>query len=46
VALPKDSELTPAVQAAIQSIMASPEYEQALSRWGLGGLGITDAKLH
>jgi polar amino acid transport system substrate-binding protein len=46
VALPKDSELTPAVQAAIQSIIASPEYEQALGRWGLDGLGITEAKLH
>jgi polar amino acid transport system substrate-binding protein len=46
VALPKGSELTPAVQAAIQSIMASPEYEVALGRWGLEGLGITEAKLH
>jgi polar amino acid transport system substrate-binding protein len=46
VALPKGSELTPAVQAAIQSIMASPEYQEALGRWGLDGLGITEAKLH
>ena len=46
VALPKDSELTPAVQAAIQSIMASPEYQEMLQRWGLDGLGITEAKLH
>jgi polar amino acid transport system substrate-binding protein len=46
VALPKGSELTPAVQAAIQSIMESPEYQTALGRWGLQGLGITEAKLH
>jgi polar amino acid transport system substrate-binding protein len=46
VALAKDSELTPAVQAAIQSIMGAPEYQQVLSRWGLDGLGITEAKLH
>jgi polar amino acid transport system substrate-binding protein len=46
VALPKGSELTPAVQAAIQSIMGSPEYQEALHRWGLDGLGITEAKLH
>jgi polar amino acid transport system substrate-binding protein len=46
VALPKDSELTPAVQAAIQSIMASPEYQESLRRWGLDGLGIDQAKLH
>jgi polar amino acid transport system substrate-binding protein len=46
VALPKGSELTPAVQAAIQSIMGSPEYQEALRRWGLDGLGITEAKLH
>ena len=46
VALPKGSPLTPAVQAAIQSIMGSPEYQTALGRWGLQGLGITEAKLH
>ena len=46
VALPKGSELTPAVQATIQSIMGTPEYEQALSRWGLDGLGVSEAKLH
>jgi polar amino acid transport system substrate-binding protein len=46
VALPKGSELTPAVQAAVQSILGSPEYQQALGRWGLDGLGITEAKLH
>jgi polar amino acid transport system substrate-binding protein len=46
VALPKGSELSPAVQAAIQSIMGTPEYEEALGRWGLDGLGITEAKLH
>jgi hypothetical protein len=34
------------VQAAIQSIMGSPEYQTALGRWGLQGLGITEAKLH
>jgi polar amino acid transport system substrate-binding protein len=46
VALPKGSELTPAVQAAIQSIVGSPEYQVALGRWGLDGLGITEAKLN
>jgi polar amino acid transport system substrate-binding protein len=46
VALPKGSQLTPAVQAAIQSIMASPEYQESLRRWGLDGLGINQAKLH
>ena len=46
VALPKGSELTPAVQAAIQSIMGTPEYQEALGRWGLDGLGVTEAKLH
>jgi polar amino acid transport system substrate-binding protein len=46
VALPKGGELTPAVQAAIQSILPSPEYQEWLQRWGLQGLGITEAKLH
>lgn len=46
VALPKASELTRAVQAAIQSIMTSPQYQESLGRWGLNGLGVTEAKLH
>jgi polar amino acid transport system substrate-binding protein len=46
VALPKGGELTPAVQAAVQSIMASPQYQESLGRWGLDGLGIDAAKLH
>ncbi len=46
VALPKGGELTPAVQAAVQSIMGGPEYDVALGRWGLDGLGIAEAKLH
>ncbi len=46
VALHKGGELTPAVQAAVQSIMASPMYQEWLQRWGLDGLGITAAKLH
>jgi polar amino acid transport system substrate-binding protein len=46
VALPKGSELTPAVQAAVQSIIGTPEYQEALRRWGLDGLGISEAKLH
>jgi polar amino acid transport system substrate-binding protein len=46
VALPKGSELTPAVQAALQSIIGTPEYSESLRRWGLEGLGIDEAKLH
>ncbi|MBM7865040.1 MULTISPECIES: ABC transporter substrate-binding protein [Lentzea] len=43
VALPKGSPLTPAVQAAIQSIIDSPKYAEALDRWGFQGLGIKTA---
>ena len=46
VALPKGGELTPAVQAAVQSILAGPQYQESLGRWGLDGLGIDAAKLH
>ena len=47
VALHKGGELTPAVQAAVQSIMDSPEYQEwRCGRWGLDGLGIDAAKLH
>jgi polar amino acid transport system substrate-binding protein len=45
VALKKDSPLTPAVQAAIQSIIDSPKYAQALGRWGLQDLGIKTAAM-
>ncbi|WP_079079079.1 ABC transporter substrate-binding protein [Streptomyces sp. DSM 15324] len=43
VALKKDSPLTPAVQAALQAIIDSPKYAQALGRWGLQDLGIKTA---
>lgn len=46
VGLTKGSELTPAIQAALQSVMDSAEYQKWLQRWGLDGLGITEAKLH
>ena len=34
--LPKDSPLTPALHAAMQSLMDSPAYQGTLDRWGLG----------
>jgi polar amino acid transport system substrate-binding protein len=43
IALGKDSPLTPAVQKAIQSIIDSPKYAEALNRWGFNGLGVTTA---
>jgi polar amino acid transport system substrate-binding protein len=46
VALSKGSPLTPAVQAAVQSVLDSPEYEKSLSTWGLTDGAITDAKLN
>ena len=45
VALGKNSALTPAVQAAIQSIMDSPKYKEALNRWGFNSLGIEKATI-
>ncbi|MFC7594143.1 ABC transporter substrate-binding protein [Terrabacter sp. GCM10028922] len=45
VALGKGSALTPAVQAAIQSIMDSPKYTEALHRWGFDSLGIDKASI-
>ncbi|GAA2276182.1 ABC transporter substrate-binding protein [Streptomyces hawaiiensis] len=45
VALKKDSQLTPAVKAAIQSIIDSPKYAEALGRWGFQGLGIKTAAM-
>lgn len=45
VALGKGSALTPAIQAAIQSIIDSPKYKEALSRWGFDALGIDKASI-
>ncbi|UXY18328.1 ABC transporter substrate-binding protein [Streptomyces cynarae] len=45
VALKKNSPLTPAVQAAIQSIIDSPKYAEALGRWGFNTLGIKTAAM-
>ena len=46
VALKKGSDLTPAIQAAVQSILADPEYKESLKTWGLEFGAITDAKLN
>ena len=46
VALKKGSPLTPALQAAVQSVLDSPEYQKSLSNWGLTDGAITDAKLN
>ncbi|MFF2028630.1 hypothetical protein ACFVW2_43530, partial [Streptomyces sp. NPDC058171] len=46
VALKKGSPLTPALQAAVQSVLNSPEYQESLSNWGLTAGSITDAKLN
>jgi polar amino acid transport system substrate-binding protein len=46
VGLKKDSPLTPAMQAAIQSVLDSPEYKKSLETWGLEAGAITEAKLN
>jgi polar amino acid transport system substrate-binding protein len=46
IGIKKDSPLTPALQAATQSVLESPEYKEALETWGLESGAITDAKLN
>jgi polar amino acid transport system substrate-binding protein len=46
VALKKGSPLTPALQAAVQSVLDSPEYQKSLSTWGLTEGAVTEAKLN
>jgi polar amino acid transport system substrate-binding protein len=46
IGLKKGSPLSPALQAATQSVLESPEYKKSLDNWGLDGLAITDAKLN
>jgi len=44
--LEKDSPLTPALHAAMQSLMDGPAYQATLDRWGLGaGALSTDSKI-
>lgn len=45
IGLAKDSPLTKAVQAAMQSIMDGPLYMKALNNWGLGGGAIKEASI-
>ncbi|MBU8865203.1 ABC transporter substrate-binding protein [Paenarthrobacter aromaticivorans] len=46
IGVKKGSALTPALQAAVQSVLNSPEYKKSLSTWGLDAGAITDAKLN
>ncbi|WP_077489422.1 ABC transporter substrate-binding protein [Sinomonas mesophila] len=46
IGIKKDSPLVPAMQAAIQSILGTPEYKDSLKTWGLESGAITDAKLN
>jgi polar amino acid transport system substrate-binding protein len=46
IALKKGSPLTPAVQAAVQSVLDSPEYQESLANWGLTDAAVTEAKLN
>ena len=42
--LAKDSPLTAALHAAMQSLMDSPAYQATLDRWGLGAGAIADRR--
>jgi len=42
--LAKDSPLTPALHAAMQSLMDSPAYQATLDRWGLGAGAISTSE--
>ncbi|WP_120521099.1 ABC transporter substrate-binding protein [Arthrobacter celericrescens] len=46
IGVKKGSPLTPALQAAIQSVLETPEYKKSLETWGLESGAITDAKLN
>ncbi|MGO1544448.1 MAG: ABC transporter substrate-binding protein [Gulosibacter sp.] len=46
LALPKDSELGPAVEAALQQLIDDGTYTEILNGWGLVDSGITEAELN
>lgn len=43
--LPKNSPLTEAIHAAMQSLMDSPAYKETLDRWGLGAGAIPTSEI-
>ena len=43
--LPKDSPLTPALHAAMQTLIDSPAYQETLDRWGLGAGAIDESQI-
>lgn len=45
IGLNKDSTLTPALHAAMQSAINGPKYKEALNRWGLGAGAITTSEI-
>jgi polar amino acid transport system substrate-binding protein len=46
IGVKKGSPLVPAFQAAIQSVLETPQYKESLKTWGLESGAITDAKLN
>lgn len=42
IGLPKDSDLTPAVQAALRTLMANGSYQLIFHRWGMDANAIVD----
>lgn len=46
IGLKKGSPLTPALQAAVQSVLDGPEYKKSLETWGLESGAITEANLN
>jgi polar amino acid transport system substrate-binding protein len=46
IALAKDSKLTPAIQAAVQSLIDNGTYDAILKKWNLQGEGIDTAEIN
>jgi polar amino acid transport system substrate-binding protein len=46
IALAKDSELTPAIQAALQSLIDDGSYEDILAEWGVEDGGVDEATIN
>jgi polar amino acid transport system substrate-binding protein len=45
VALPKDSDLTPAIQDALNALVTQPVYKQIFAKWGMDGSTVDSAVL-
>ncbi len=46
IGIPKDSGMLKPIHTAMETLIKSPEYKQALDKWGVGDGAVTEAKIN